>query len=131
MKNNTHTILIVDDEEMVRAVLTQLLAKIGYHILQAEDGIAAIKACTGQDIDLIITDLVMPGKNGIDLIMELKRSQGNIPIIAISGGGGIKGVFDYLSVAKLIGAQEIFPKPIDLEKLKNTVATLLGVALAN
>jgi DNA-binding NtrC family response regulator len=127
MKKHTHTILIVDDEEMIRAVLSQLLTKDGYNILQAEDGVAAIKACAGQNVNLIITDLVMPGKNGIDLIMELKRSQGNIPIIAISGGGGIKGAFDYLSVAKLIGAQEIFPKPIDLEKLKNTVATLLGI----
>ena len=128
MTKQTHTVLIVDDEEMIRAVLSQLLTKDGYNILQAGDGDAAIKACIGKNIDLIITDLVMPTKNGIDLIMEIKRSQGNIPIIAISGGGGIKGAFDYLSVAKLIGAQEIFPKPIDLDKLRKTTAALLGVA---
>lgn len=131
MKKQTHTVLIVDDEEMIRAVLSQLLTKDGYNIVQAGDGDAAIKACTGQNIDLIITDLVMPTKNGIDLIMEIKRSQGNIPIIAISGGGGIKGTFDYLSVAKLIGAQEIFPKPIDFDKLRKSVVALLGVAPSN
>lgn len=128
MTKETHSVLIVDDEDMIRMILSQLLSKDGYNILQAGDGEAAIRACTGQKIDLIITDLVMPTKNGIDLIMEIKRSQGNIPIIAISGGGGIKGTFDYLSVAKLIGAEEIFPKPLDLDKLRKITASLLGMA---
>lgn len=127
MTKETHSVLIVDDEDMIRMILSQLLSKDGYNILQAGDGEAAVRACTGQKIDLIITDLVMPTKNGIDLIMEIKRSQGNIPIIAISGGGGIKGTFDYLSVAKLIGAEEIFPKPLDLDKLRKITASLLGM----
>lgn len=131
MTKEIHTVLIVDDEDMIRMILSQLLSKDGYNILQAGDGDAAVKACTRQKIDLIITDLVMPAKNGIDLIMEIKRSQGNVPIIAISGGGGIKGAFDYLSVAKLIGAEEIFPKPLDLDKLRKAAATLLGIRPAN
>lgn len=131
MTKQTYTILIVDDEEMIRMVLQQLLTKEGYHVLQAEDGDGAVSVCHGQHVDLIITDLVMPKKNGIDLIMEIKKKQGNIPVIAISGGGGIRGSFDYLSVAKLVGAHEIFPKPLDLDGLKKATARLLGITAAS
>ncbi len=119
------TVLIVDDEEMLRGMLRQALKKDGYDILEASNGNEALELSNTHEIDLLITDLVMPGKNGLDLIMELKKGQHNMPIIAISGGGGIDTNYDYLSVARLIGATSIFSKPIDLGQFRNTVSNLL------
>ncbi|MBI3772608.1 MAG: response regulator [Gammaproteobacteria bacterium] len=111
-------ILIVDDDPAILALLSEALLLDGYKVITATNGHEAKELCH-HDIGLIITDLVMPEQNGLDLIMDITRKYPNIPIIAISGGGGIKSnFFDYLSVAKLIGATHTFEKPFRICDLK-------------
>lgn len=125
------TILIADDEEMLRGMLRQALSKDGHEVLEASNGVEALNLSQSTHVDLIITDLVMPEKNGLDLIMELKKTHHNTPIFAISGGGGIETNYDYLSVAKLIGANSIFSKPIDLASFRHEIAKALGTSAAD
>ena len=119
-------ILVVDDEAPVRNLLKDVLEKEGYTVFTAETGVKASTIYDSNDIDLIITDLVMPEKGGIDLIMELKKKEPNIKVIAISGGGGITGRFDYLPIAKLVGASEIISKPFQVTEIRAQVAKMLA-----
>ena len=119
-------ILVVDDEASVRNLLNDVLEKEGYTVFTAETGVEASTIYNGNQIDLIITDLVMPEKGGIDLIMELKKQDPNVKVIAISGGGGITGRFDYLPIAKLVGATEIIAKPFQVTEIRAQVAKMLA-----
>lgn len=119
-------ILVVDDEAPVRNLLSDVLEKEGYTVFTAETGVEASAIYNSNEIDLIITDLVMPEKGGIDLIMELKKQDPNIKVIAISGGGGITGRFDYLPIAKLVGATEIIAKPFQVTEIREQVARMLA-----
>ena len=119
-------ILVVDDETPVRNLLNDVLEKEGYTVFTAETGVEASTIYNSNQIDLIITDLVMPEKGGIDLIMELKKQDPNIKVIAISGGGGITGRFDYLPIAKLVGASEIISKPFQVTEIRAQVAKMLA-----
>ncbi|MDH5572017.1 MAG: response regulator [Gammaproteobacteria bacterium] len=115
------TILIVDDEAPVRKMLRSMLNADNVELLEATNGNEALKVINESDIDLLITDIVMPEKHGIDLIMEIKKSSAKLPVIAISGGGGITGRFDYLEIAKVIGAENILKKPFTADTLRGLV----------
>lgn len=119
-------ILIVDDEPSVLKMLRKALKDKSEEILEAVDGEQALKLCQEENIDLLITDIVMPKKHGIDLIMEVKKLDNNLPIIAISGGGGVTGRFDYLEIAELLGAKNILHKPFSPDELRNAVGNVLG-----
>ena len=123
-------ILVVDDEASVRLVIRDVLEADGYAVSEAADGEDAFRQIKTQPVDLIVTDLVMPNKNGIDLILELKKEYPNAPVLAISGGGGISGRFDYLKVAELVGAKNIMSKPFDIADLRLTVARMLAGTVA-
>lgn len=119
------TLLIVDDEEPVRTLLCDALATDNRHILEAASGIQAYEILCNQPVDLLITDIVMPEQDGIALIMQLNEIAPKMPVIAISGGGGIQSGFDYLPVSKLVGANAILRKPFKLDELRQLVASLL------
>ncbi len=119
-------ILVVDDESSVRDMVAAMIEPAGYDVLLASNGVEAIAACRGGTVNLIITDIVMPEKNGIDLIMEAKKEFPEIPVIAVSGGGGIEGRYDYLEIAKLVGAKNILKKPFSMEDLRSMVKNTLN-----
>lgn len=119
------TLLIVDDEAPVRELLCDALAADDRHILQAATGNQAYEILCNQPVDLLVTDIVMPEQDGIALIMQLNDIAPKIPVIAISGGGGIQSGFDYLPVSKLVGANAILRKPFKLDELRQLVASLL------
>ena len=79
-------VLVVDDDESFRRVLCRALQLAGYEVAAAADGAAALKAYEEQPAELVITDLIMPEKEGLELIMDLRRIQPPPSIIAISGG---------------------------------------------
>jgi len=118
-------VLVVDDEASVRDMVKAMIEPDGYNVIEAGNGAEAVDACRGASVDLIITDIVMPGKNGIDLIMAVKKDYPDVPVIAISGGGGITGRFDYLEIAKLVGAKNILKKPFAMAELRLTVGDML------
>ena len=119
-------ILIVDDEKNIRNILCESLKKDAHEIYEASSGQEALDILDESPVDLLITDLVMPGKTGLDLIMEIKEKIPELNIIAISGGGGINGRFDYLPIAQLIGANNIIRKPFSVAEIKKMVTELLA-----
>ncbi len=113
-------ILIIDDEPQILSLLKKMLEREGFNVIVASDGKEGMKLFEKIPADLVITDIIMPKKEGIEIIMEFKKSNPNIPIIAMSGGG--RNTPDaYLGAAKLLGAYEIFEKPIKKEELLNAV----------
>lgn len=120
-----NTILIVDDEAPVRKMLKNMLKGESVDIVEAENGLEAKKICLESEIDLMITDIVMPEKHGVDLIMELKKELPDLPIIAISGGGGVTGRFDYLEIVNLMGIENILRKPFEANELRIMVSNAL------
>lgn len=123
--DNVFTILVVDDELSVCRMLKSMLKLDNYKIIVAVNGIEARAICENIPVHLMITDIVMPEKNGIDLIMEIKKDFSKIPIIAISGGGGIVGRFDYLDIASLVGAKNILRKPFTAKEIRDATESAL------
>ncbi len=121
------TILVVDDEEPVRDLVSKIVLKDGHDVVVAADGQEACDLYAKSDIDLIITDLVMPEKNGIQMIMDLKNQTPDLKVVAISGGSGFTGDIDLLSVAKLLGAKHIIRNPFGVDDIRNAVNDTLGI----
>ncbi len=119
-------IIIIDDDEAMRSMLHEAMSDLGHEIVETASSDDAMKAFRKDVTSLIITDIVMPDKNGIDLIMELKRECPEAKIIAMSGGGGIEGRFDYLAIAKLVGAGTVLKKPFTIKELRERVSHVLG-----
>jgi len=117
-------ILIVDDEQPVLTIVSDALSN-DYEVFTAENVNDAENIVRDNTIDLLIVDLVMPEKNGIDMIMEFKKIYPDMTILAISGGGGITGRFDYLPIAKLVGATETLHKPFTVTEIRAEVKKLL------
>lgn len=117
-------ILIIDDDDQFRAMLYEMLERSGYEVTEASDGKEGIKFYRENPTDLIITDLIMPEKEGIETIQELKQDFSDVKIIAISGGGRV-GPEDYLQLAKMLGAQRTLTKPVDRDELLKVVEELL------
>jgi DNA-binding NtrC family response regulator len=112
------TILVIDDQEPVRALLRIALEGAGHEVLEASNGRLGLALYREKSADLIITDILMPEMNGLELMLELTRNFLNVKVIAISGGLESEGP---LSVAKLLGARQTFQKPLDMEKLLSAV----------
>ncbi len=117
-------ILIADDDQQVRLMLKMTLERAGYEVMEAEDGNEAVQKFKESKPDLVVTDIVMPEKEGIETIMELRALNPEVQIIAISGGGRINPE-DYLSWAEKFGVQQTFIKPVDRHLLLKSVAGLL------
>lgn len=118
-------ILIIDDDVHILRMLRQTLERKGYEVIEASNGKEGIRLYREEPADLIITDLIMPEKEGIETIKELRRDFPQLKIIAISGGGRI-GPEVYLSMAKKLGAMRTFIKPIAREELLEAVRELLN-----
>ncbi len=118
-------ILIIDDDEQFLRMLMQIFERNGYEVLGASDGEDGIALFRKKNADLIITDIIMPGKEGLETIAELKRDFPDVKIIAISGGGRLRPD-DYLNIAVGFGASRTFTKPIDRKELLAAVEELLG-----
>lgn len=121
------SILLVDDEAAVRELMAIVLQMEGHSVTQAGDGNAAIGALEGATFDLVITDLVMPGKEGIETIMDIRRRWPELKVIAMSGGGR-GSASDYLEMAAHLGASRTLEKPFESEDLVKMVAEVLAGA---
>lgn len=118
-------ILVIDDDASVREVVSEMLRLEGYEVTIAENGEEAISRLARQRFELVITDLIMPEKEGIETIAEIRRNDDSIPIIAISGGGRL-GPGDYLETARYIGADATLAKPFARQELLTTIDRLLS-----
>lgn len=118
-------ILIVDDEAPMRFVIEHLLNSEGYQVRTAHNGEAALEIAGREPFDLIIVDLIMPRKDGIETILVLHASQPQTRIIAMSGGWN-GGASSYLRLAAKIGATLTLAKPFDRATLLNAIESELG-----
>jgi DNA-binding NtrC family response regulator len=118
-------ILIIDDEEQIRAMLEQMLTREGYEVAVADNGKEGMRVCREQEIDLIITDIIMPEKDGIEMILELRHDFPQLKVIAISGGGRL-GPDGYLEMAQKLGAHRTFFKPFNRKEILDAVQDLLA-----
>ena len=114
-------ILLVDDHKNIRTLLTELLSTMGYRVLEAKDGEEAMKLVEIGPIDLVMTDLKMPGMDGIELTRAIRGIKPDLPIIVYSGYRFI----DTVSEALKAGANEYLAKPFLQTKIKQTVERLL------
>lgn len=120
-------ILVIDDEASIRRLLTEVLGAEGHTVIAAASATAAAPHLAAADIDLLITDMMMPDKDGLELLMELRRDHSHLRVIAISGGGQIAWS-DVLQVARSLGAWRTIAKPFDLDHMVETVREALDRA---
>lgn len=119
------SILVVDDDTQVLDVMSEMLKLEGHQVTLAENGKQAVEQVEAEAFDLVITDLIMPEKEGLETIADIRKLRGPVPIIAISGGGRI-GPTDYLETARFIGADATLAKPFGRDELINAVTSLLN-----
>ncbi|MBL9214063.1 MAG: response regulator [Opitutaceae bacterium] len=117
-------ILIIDDDEVLRPMLRLTLEHLGYEVGEARDGNEGIALQLRRPADLVITDLVMPNKEGIETIVELRQRFPELRIIAMSGGSRVTAT-DYLGIARWAGARQILSKPFTPTELAAAIAAAL------
>jgi CheY-like chemotaxis protein len=118
-------ILVIDDDATIQLVFSQFLTSLGHEIMQAENGKEGMKLIEETRPDLVITDIMMPEMDGLEILMQLRNTHDSIPVIAISGGMRALPV-NFLQQAKLFGARYVFEKPVPLDVLRNALTELLG-----
>jgi len=117
-------ILVLDDEPSILLMIKKMLEKEGHEVAVALNGIEGMELFEQNRPDLVITDIIMPGKEGLETILELRKNHPELKIIAISGGGRISPE-GYLPGAKLLGANAVFQKPLIQKEFMASVAELL------
>ena len=117
-------ILIIDDDDALRGVIAQNLEFAGHTVLQAADGRQGVDVFHATPVDLVLTDLVMPGKEGVETIIELHRENPGLPIIAMSGGMPRSNM--YLDIAAKLGARRALAKPFTPQDLIKAINEVLA-----
>ncbi|HEY2685044.1 MAG TPA: response regulator [Steroidobacteraceae bacterium] len=134
-----HRVLIVDDELDVRDAVKRVLERAGYTVEAVESASEALESLRHTNVDVVITDIIMPKVNGVEAIHEIRASFPRVKIIAISGGGnfGITAyqpsaitTTAYLAAAERAGAHLILTKPFESSDLVRAVESVLGVGHA-
>lgn len=125
-KTDMQSILVIDDDKLMRLALARILISSGFNVVQAADGDEGLQLYRSQEFDLVITDLIMPDKEGIQIIRELRKENSKIRIIAMSAGGR-GGATDYLKWARLMGAKQCLSKPIKRDDLLAAVQAVLDL----
>ena len=116
-------ILLVDDDADLREMLRVILISLGHEVIEAGNGREALHLCRTETPDLMLTDLIMPEKEGLETIMELRRLQPDVKIIAMSGGGR-SSTQDYLKMAKQMGAAHTLSKPFSTAEMAEAITRL-------
>jgi CheY-like chemotaxis protein len=118
-------ILVVDDDINIRLLLRLTLEEEGYEIVEARDGEEALARFKENVFDLVIADMVMPHKDGITMLLEIRQLSPNVPVVAISGGAYLDSGH-YLEIARLVGVKHTFSKPVDRKGLLAAIAEMLA-----
>jgi DNA-binding response OmpR family regulator len=116
-------ILVVDDDPMVRQLLRNMLQVAGYAVDEAGDGLEGLICCARRRYDLVIIDLMMPNKDGLQMISELRLADPSATIMALSGW--VVDTLDLLGAAAKLGADDISSKPFDTPVFMGKIRTLL------
>ena len=120
-------IVIVDDDPTIQLIAGELLKAEGHAIVQAGDGVEALKVLATVPADLVVLDMLMPNMDGLETIIEMRRSHPTVKILAISSGGRT-GPDDLLRTARLFGADDTLAKPLTFSTFGAAVERLLSQA---
>lgn len=115
------SVLVVDDEDQIRLMLRTALEQAGYDVIEGRSGKEAVDQYRRAPTDLVIMDILMPDKDGLESIIELRQEFPDAKIIAVTGGGAQDGTLDFLDVARMLGATRAFHKPFELKDLLEAV----------
>ena len=118
------SVLLVDDTPELRKTIERLLVKAGHAVTSAPNGTAALRELERGTFDVIVTDIVMPDMEGLELIRTVRKTYASLPIIAMSGGGR-GSVENYLTLASSFGAAKTLEKPFPIEALKVAIDEVL------
>jgi CheY-like chemotaxis protein len=121
------SVFIIDNDEAVREVLRTGLTAAGYSVQEAANGRQGINAFRKRPADLVITDIYMPDRDGLEVIEALRRTHPNVKVLAISGASGTMG---YLRKAQALGATRVLAKPLSMPAVLKVVAEIIGEGLS-
>ena len=128
-------ILIIDDEKDVRVVLKEVLRRAGYDVTLAANGREGLEKLAADGADMVITDVIMPGIDGVAMVQQIRETYSDMPIIVISGGGNVApmdyepgaiSTSAYLASATIAGANCTLTKPFERQALIDAVQELLA-----
>ena len=117
-------ILVIDDDRPLLKVLSDLLQSAGHEVTTAVDGDEGLQCLSAAPFDVVLTDLIMPNKEGLETIRDVRRRDAGIKIIAMSGGGFGDGR-TYLGLAAKLGAHRTLPKPFSRAELLASVVAVM------
>lgn len=117
------TVLLIDDDDLIRGMLTRALSEARFTVIEAADGQQGVNLARTTSLDIVVTDLVMPVQEGVETILTLRRERPRLPIIAMSGG--VNNSQLYLDIAGKIGAKRILPKPFTPKELIRLIEQVL------
>jgi len=121
----TH-VLVLEDDEDVRSMLLEMLGSAGFTTDQAADGTAALKIVHDRGCDVLLTDLLMPGVDGIEVIKSVRQAARPPAIIAISGGSPILPAAVGLGLSEAFGADRVLYKPFSKAELVQAITAVLA-----
>lgn len=113
-------VLLIDDEPMVRKIVRKMLERAGHEVVDVENGREGLHQLKRAEFDLIVTDIIMPDVEGIEVLMTVCEQHPSIAVVAMSGGGSIGNV-DFLDVARKLGAAATLQKPFTSEALLEAI----------
>jgi CheY-like chemotaxis protein len=119
-------ILLIEDDALLRGTLTQMLAHDGHQVTEATDGEQGLQRFDAARTELVITDILMPGMDGTQVIVALRQRRADLPVIAISGGRRVLSSQFNLETATLVGATCLLAKPFDRVALQSAVRQALA-----
>jgi CheY-like chemotaxis protein len=119
------TVLVVDDDDMIRDVIRSALERSGHEVLEAAEGSEALRKLKEGGVEVMIVDIMMPKKGGIETLMELRRSAPKVKSIVISGKVDTDSA-SFKNLIRAFGVGRVFPKPFDLGELTSTVDKLVA-----
>ena len=118
-------VLLIDDEPMVRKIVRKMLERAGHEVVNVENGRAGLDRLERAPFDLIVTDIIMPDVEGIEVLMTVRERHPSIAAVAMSGGGRMGNV-DFLEVARKLGAAATLEKPFTQDALLKAIDQSCG-----
>lgn len=118
-------VILAEDDDLVRYALVRLMTEDGYAVHEARDGKEAEALLSKVSADILITDIIMPGQEGIETVISVRASHPDLPIIAISGGGRTQNI-GHLDSARELGADKVLAKPFPDDVFLATIKELIA-----
>jgi DNA-binding response OmpR family regulator len=131
LPDSRYSILVIEDDLNFLDFICELLAASGFNVIRASSGDEGLGIFHEQNPDLVITDIVMPGTDGLDVITSIKESDPRTPVVAMAGLQNKPHKQSFLSLAVIKGADAVLAKPFNMDELRKTLSRLLDKRFSN